>query len=173
MLVIGLFIFPISSWFCLGRLCLSKNFSQVVPAGELCPNFIGILLLVVVSYDPLYLRRKRQPTPVFLPGESHRGAWWAAVCAVTKSRIRLRWPNNNNCCGISWNFTFLISNFIEQPPPTLFFLDEFGLRFNNLVNKPAFSFIDLYYCFLHLYFSDFYSDFYALSVNSGFCLFFL
>ena len=33
-------------------------------------------------------RRKWQPTPVFLPGESKgRGAWWAAVYGVTQSRI--------------------------------------------------------------------------------------
>ena len=25
-----------------------------------------------------------QPTPVFLPGESHREAWWATVHGVTK-----------------------------------------------------------------------------------------
>ena len=36
-------------------------------------------------------RRKWQPTPVFLPGESQgRGAWWAAVCGVEQSRTRLK-----------------------------------------------------------------------------------
>ena len=34
-----------------------------------------------------------QPTPVFLPGESHRGAWWAAVRGVTKSQRWLKWPS--------------------------------------------------------------------------------
>ena len=38
----------------------------------------------VTSLSPftfLHWRRKWQPTPVFLPGESQgRGAWWAAVC---------------------------------------------------------------------------------------------
>ena len=35
-------------------------------------------------------RRKWQPTPVFLPGESQgRGAWWAAAYGVTQSRTRL------------------------------------------------------------------------------------
>ena len=35
-------------------------------------------------------RRKWQPTPVFLPGESHgRGAWWATVHGVAKSWIQL------------------------------------------------------------------------------------
>ena len=36
-------------------------------------------------------RRKWQPTPVFLPGESQGGGtWWAAVYGVTQSRTRLK-----------------------------------------------------------------------------------
>ena len=36
-------------------------------------------------------RRKCQPTPVFLPGESQGwGAWWAAVYGVAQSRTRLK-----------------------------------------------------------------------------------
>ena len=36
-------------------------------------------------------RRKWQPTPVFLPGESQgRGAWWAAVYGVAQSRTWLK-----------------------------------------------------------------------------------
>ena len=36
-------------------------------------------------------RRAWQPTPVFLPGESHgRGAWWAIVHRVAKSQTRLK-----------------------------------------------------------------------------------
>ena len=39
----------------------------------------------------MHWRRKWQPTPVFLPGESQgRGAWWAAVYGVTQSRTRLK-----------------------------------------------------------------------------------
>ena len=35
----------------------------------------------------MHWRRKWQPTPVFLPGESQGwGAWWAAVYRVTQSR---------------------------------------------------------------------------------------
>ena len=34
----------------------------------------------------MHWRRKWQPTPVFLPGESRDGgAWWAAVYGVTQS----------------------------------------------------------------------------------------
>ena len=39
----------------------------------------------------LHWRRKWQPTPVFLPGESlGRGAWWAAVSGVAQSRTWLK-----------------------------------------------------------------------------------
>ena len=39
----------------------------------------------------MHRRRKWQPTPVFLPGESQgRGAWWAAVYGVAQSRTRLK-----------------------------------------------------------------------------------
>ena len=38
----------------------------------------------------MHWRRKWQPTPVFLPGESQGwGAWWAAVYGVAQSRTRL------------------------------------------------------------------------------------
>ena len=38
----------------------------------------------------MHWRRKWQPTPVFLPGESQgQGAWWAAVYGVAQSRTRL------------------------------------------------------------------------------------
>ena len=39
----------------------------------------------------MHWRRKWQPTPVFLPGESQgRGAWWAAISGVAQSRTRLK-----------------------------------------------------------------------------------
>ena len=39
----------------------------------------------------MHWRRKWQPTPVFLPGESQgRGAWWAAVSRVAQSRTQLK-----------------------------------------------------------------------------------
>ena len=39
----------------------------------------------------MHWRRKWQPTPVFLPGESQgQGAWWAAVYRVTQSWTRLK-----------------------------------------------------------------------------------
>jgi len=39
----------------------------------------------------MHWRRKWQPTPMFLPGESQgRGAWWAAVSGVAQSWTRLK-----------------------------------------------------------------------------------
>ena len=39
----------------------------------------------------MHWRRKWQPNPVFLPGESQgRGAWWAAIYGVTQSRTQLK-----------------------------------------------------------------------------------
>ena len=42
-------------------------------------------------------RRKWQPTPVFLPGESQGpGAWWAAVYGVAQNRTRLKWLSSSS-----------------------------------------------------------------------------
>ena len=51
-------------------------------------------------------RRKWQPTPVFLPGESRDGrAWWAAVCGVIQSWTRLKWLSSSSvgfCYTVTW-----------------------------------------------------------------------
>ena len=45
----------------------------------------------------MHWRRKWQPTPVFLPGESQeRGAWWAAIYGVTQSQTRLKWLSSSS-----------------------------------------------------------------------------
>ena len=42
-------------------------------------------------FTSMHWRRKWQPTPVFLPGESRDGeAWWAAISGVAQSRTRLK-----------------------------------------------------------------------------------
>ena len=51
-------------------------------------SFERFLSLSILWY---YRRRKWQPTPVFLPGESQgRGTWWAAISGVAQSRTRLK-----------------------------------------------------------------------------------
>ena len=45
----------------------------------------------------MHWRKKWQPTPVFLPGESRgQGAWWAAVYGVAQSWTRLKWRSNSS-----------------------------------------------------------------------------
>ena len=45
----------------------------------------------------MHWRRKWQPTPVFLPGESQiGGTWWTAVCGVAQSRTRLKWLSSSS-----------------------------------------------------------------------------
>ena len=48
----------------------------------------------------MHWRRKWQPTPVFLPGESQGGgAWWAAVYGVPQGRTRLKWLSSSSSLG--------------------------------------------------------------------------
>ena len=44
----------------------------------------------------IHWRRKWQPAPVFLPGESQDGgAWWDAVYGVAQSQSRLKWLSSS------------------------------------------------------------------------------
>ena len=54
----------------------------------------------------MHWRRKWQPTPVFLPGESQgRGAWWAAVYGVAQSQTHLKWlGGSSRVCICSASF---------------------------------------------------------------------
>ena len=64
----------------------------------------------------MHWRRKRQPTPVFLPGESQgRGAWWAAVYGVTQSWTQLKRLSSSNF--IHEGSTFMTSYLPEAPLP--------------------------------------------------------
>ena len=55
-------------------------------------------------------RRTWQPTPVFLPGESHgQRAWWATVHSIAKSQTRLKWLSTHICQSQSPNSS--------HPPP--------------------------------------------------------
>ena len=54
------------------------------------------------TFTFLHWRRKWQPTPGFLPGESRdRGAWRAAVCGIAQSRTWLNWLSSSS------SFTFV------------------------------------------------------------------
>ena len=48
----------------------------------------------------MHWRRKWQPTPVFLPGESQGwGAWWAAIYGVAQSQTHLKQLSSSNTIG--------------------------------------------------------------------------
>ena len=54
----------------------------------------------------MHWKRKWQPTPVFLPGESRdRGAWWAAIYGVTQGCTRLTWLSSSSSnISVVWQF---------------------------------------------------------------------
>ena len=53
----------------------------------------------------MHWRRKWQPTPVFLPGESQgRGSLLAAVCRITQSWTRLKWLSSSSS-NVNMNFS--------------------------------------------------------------------
>ena len=53
----------------------------------------------------MHWRRKWQPTPVFLPGESQRQ--WAPVYGVTQSRTRLKWLSSSSSSNRQNSFIVL------------------------------------------------------------------
>ena len=56
----------------------------------------------------MHWRRKWQPTPVFLPGESQgREAWWAAVYGVAQSRTQLKRLSSSSSSRLFylWDFS--------------------------------------------------------------------
>ena len=56
------------------------------------------------TFTFMHWRRKWQPSPLFLPGESQgRGAWWAAVYGVAQSRTRLKpLSSSSNAITCAW-----------------------------------------------------------------------
>ena len=67
-------------------------------------------------------RRQWQPTPVFLPGESQDGgAWWATVCGVTQTWIRLKRLSSSS--SSNFEVVQIYSNF------ELFYCDKNGSWF--------------------------------------------
>ena len=94
----------------------------------------------------MHWRRKWQPTPVFLPGESQeRGAWWAAVYGVIQSRTWLKWLSSSSSRTLENSPTRLRTpqtqcfQILSKFPQCLF-----GLCLQNLKIKLAsFSFLFL------------------------------
>ena len=56
----------------------------------------------------MHWRRKWQPTPVFLPGESRDGGiWWAAVSGVTQSWTPLKWLSSSSRTNTKKDILFI------------------------------------------------------------------
>ena len=59
--------------------------------------------------------RAWQPTPVFLPGESHgQGGWWATIQRVTKSWTWLKWLSMRACNTHDYLFRSSSSNLTKK-----------------------------------------------------------
>ena len=89
----------------------------------------------------MHWRRKWQPTPVFLPGESQgRGAWWAAVYGVTQSWTRLKWLSSSSI--LYWCFSFWFTS-----------LCTIGSSFIHLIRTDSNEFFLMpeQYCIVYMY----------------------
>ena len=69
----------------------------------------------------MHWRRRWQPTPVFLPGESQGGgALWAAIYGFARSRTRLKWLSSS-----SSSFTFKLKRKLSHLHLSTTSKDEF------------------------------------------------
>ena len=77
----------------------------------------------------MHWRRKWQPTPVFLPGESRgRGAWWAAIYGVAQSWTQL------NRLSSSSRYLYFYSGIIFSA--NVFYLKEIKTPFQKALYPP-------------------------------------
>ena len=90
----------------------------------------------------MHWRRKWQPTPVFLPGESQgQGAWWAAVYGVAQSRTRLTRLSSSKCaykleCSLHvWVMTKSGHNFLTTFSLHVWVMTKSGHNFFLLFKK--------------------------------------
>ena len=79
----------------------------------------------------MHLRRKWQPTPVFLPGESQGWeAWWAAIYGVAQSRTRLKRLSSSS----SSSYEIFAHFYILKIAFALFFLKFMGLHLSLMTH---------------------------------------
>ena len=85
----------------------------------------------------MHWKRKWQPTPVFLPGESQGlgGAWWAAVYGVTQSRTWLKRLSSSS----RLNNSGYKNNNNKEP---FLFINVLCILDNELVGFKYFSFLE-------------------------------
>ena len=85
----------------------------------------------------MHWRRKWQPTPVFLPGESQgRGAWWATVYGVAQSQTWLKRLSSSSSSSSRWYLLVLICISLIISDVEHFFICLFTAMFNFKENAP-------------------------------------
>ena len=85
-------------------ICILSAFGRLQSMGSLGVRYDWATSLSLSTF--MHWRRKWQPTPVFLTGESQGpGAWWAAVYGVAQSQIRLkRLSSSSRLCLKIWYY---------------------------------------------------------------------
>ena len=91
----------------------------------------------------MHWRRRWQPTPVFLPGESQGGgALWAAIYGFARSRTRLKWLSSS-----SSSFTFKLKRKLSHLHLSTTSKDEFFFFLtassNSLFHTPIYMYTAL------------------------------
>ena len=82
------------------------------------------------TFTFIYWRRKWQPTPVFLPGESQgQESWWAVVYGVAQSQTRLKRLSSSSKNQL-WIFFKILSQVQSTVFKTVQSLKQF-LKLNN------------------------------------------
>ena len=79
-------------------------------------------------------RRAWQPTPVFLPGESHEHrSWWATVHRVTKNWTQLKQLITRSCLeyGFFFHFIFLDFNLKLNIPKNRYIIHFDHIKFSS------------------------------------------
>ena len=95
-----------TEWLRIG--CVVRRGPKLLSVGSLR---VGCNWATSLSLFPfMHWRRKWQPTPVFLPGESRdREAWWAAIYGIAQSRTRLKRLSSSSSSSSKATVTTLIN----------------------------------------------------------------
>ena len=93
----------LSGWWMLTKLIvIISNILIYIVEWLFCIPEINVIWATSLSlFTFMHRRRKWQPTPVFLPGESQgQGSLVGCVCGVTQSRTQLKWLSSSSSSSI-------------------------------------------------------------------------
>jgi len=93
----------------------------------------------------MHWRRKWQPTPVFLPGESQgQEAWWAAVSGVAQSRRRLKRLSSSSSNRVMKQVELHSCTCFHPPQPVCLLVGAFNsFTFKAIINMYDFWLVHL------------------------------